>query len=782
MRALVRTVLTLVLLASLAPFARPQGSRSTTDLERTFDAASIPRPAANVVVPQVRAARLRDDVRGIAIQRVYVTAQVVRQVATTTMDIVLVNTDDRAQEAELLVPVPDGAVVRGFDFQGVGAESSARLLPMHEARFTYDSIVAELEDPALLEFAGHRLVRTSVFPVPPKGEQRVRLVYETVLRITGDRIEWTVPKSESLVGGWVPWHVEVDFRADVPISTIYSPTHEIELTRDAPTHVVARLTDAAAREPGSIRISYLLAGAGVAASLWAHPDARIGGGRFLFLAGLPVEIDRSQREAMKREVVLVLDRSGSMNGEKFDQARAAALQVVEGLRDGEFFAVVDYSDQVSMFEPRPVARTRESVAEVRRYLDTLRPRGGTAIDDALAVALSLDHEPGTVPVVFFLTDGVPTAGERREAVIRENAQRVNVHGRRIYSFGVGHDLNFPLLDALANATRGFATYVSPGEDVEVAVSEVDARLRGPIMSDVTLRVLDEDGAEARHRVNDLVPRELPDLFEDDQVVLLGAYRGHAPLTFEVSGNFLGEQRTFTFPFDVAAAEDTRNGFVARIWASRRIGELVDLVRQAGADPAVASDATRLAEDAALREYTREILELSLQHGVLTEYTSFLALEGTDLSDLGPVVDELRDNLLVKAVRQRVGRDAQTRSTNQRARIAQVASNRFNAYRDETGRLVQSGAVRQAGDRTFFRRGELWIDSRLVGMPAPIRVDHVVRFGSKMHRELVKRLVDEGRTGVFSIRGKVIVDVDGLVVLITVPKRAPRDEDGTSAPG
>src|SRR5690606_23812583 len=108
--------------------------------------------------------------------------------------------------------------------------------PAHEARFTYDSIVDEVRDPALLEFAGHRLVRTSVFPVPAKGEQRVRLVYEHVLDIEGERIEWVVPKSESLVGAWIPWNVVVDIHASRPISAVYSPTHELVLSRENRGH------------------------------------------------------------------------------------------------------------------------------------------------------------------------------------------------------------------------------------------------------------------------------------------------------------------------------------------------------------------------------------------------------------------------------------------------------------------------------------------------------------------------------------------------------------------
>jgi hypothetical protein len=109
------------------------------------------------------------------------------------------------------------------------------------------------------------------------------------------------------------------------------------------------LTDAALRQPGSFRLSYMLEGAGVTASLMAYPDPEIGGGYFLLLAGVPAEADQQKAEQLKREIMIVLDRSGSMRGEKIEQARAAAVAILEGLENGEAFNVVDYSDTIAMF-------------------------------------------------------------------------------------------------------------------------------------------------------------------------------------------------------------------------------------------------------------------------------------------------------------------------------------------------------------------------------------------------------------------------------------------------
>ena len=187
---------------------------------------SVGRPwSSHVVVPQARSYALG---RSPALQITGVTVGVVirEQVATTMMEIRLRNPGAARQEAELLVPVPDGAVVRGFSFQGPGAEPSARLLPRDEGRETYDRIVAQARDPALLEFAGFNLVRSSVFPVEPGGTQAVRLTYEHLLPANGDRVDYVLPRSES-VEYTVPWKIAVKITSATPIAAVYSPSHRL---------------------------------------------------------------------------------------------------------------------------------------------------------------------------------------------------------------------------------------------------------------------------------------------------------------------------------------------------------------------------------------------------------------------------------------------------------------------------------------------------------------------------------------------------------------------------
>jgi Ca-activated chloride channel family protein len=711
---------------------------------------------AHVVVPQSRGFVL--DRRGDAVVVESVRAHVTLRdaAATTVLDVALRNPGARVAEAVMLLPVPAGAAVGAFDFQGAGAEPSARLLPAAEARRLYDDIVRRARDPALLEFAGHALVRSSVFPVEPGGSQRVRLTYEHVVPVDGPRLDYLLPRSEAL-DVRIPWDVTVEIGGSASIATAYSPTHGVELERLGDTRMRVKVRADARTEPGPFRLSVLREQKGVTGSLFAYPDPVAGGGTFLFLAGVPTPTGDDAVQ-VQRQVTLALDRSGSMAGPKIDQARAAALQVIEGLEDGERFNVVDYGTTVSRFAAQPVVKSRESVLQARAYLDALRPTGGTNLHDALVEALRQPVAEGSLPIVLFLTDGLPTVGQRSEAAI---AKVVDAHGEdapRVFTFGVGNDVNAPLLDRIADRTRAVATYVRPNEDVELAVDRVYRRLAGPILAAPRLEALDGGGAVATRRVYDVIPTRMPDVFDGDHVVVLGKYRGTGTLRLRLTGVQAGERRAHDFSFDLAGAT-TAHAFVPRLWAARRIAYLADEIRQAAAERPDAPPS---------QELTDEIVRLSTEYGILTEYTSFLATEGTDLSAWGDLVAACSAELGHRAVGTRSGASAVAQGVNFNDRKWQGALNGSNRYVDEHLNTVSFRDVRQAADRSFFKRGRTWIDGSLAGEAAPEEPDRVIEYGSDEHLELVHALVLENRQAVLSLRGDIVLRVGGRTILVRNP--------------
>jgi Ca-activated chloride channel homolog len=718
-------------------------------------ATHLPVPAAHIIVPQTRS--FGASATAPQVTEVKAGIEIVEQVATVTLDIVLTNATNARLESQMIVPVPEGAVLRGFTFQGSAAEPTAELIPREEARRIYDQIVAQLRDPALLEFLGCNVIRSSVFPVEPCSWQAVRITYEHLLPRDGDRVDFVLPRTES-IDYRVPWRVGLKIRSKTPIGAVYSPSHSIETVRPAETAVSVRLTPHAATEPGPFRLSYLLQRGEMTASLLAYPDVKIGGGYFLLLAGAPARAEGIT--PMKREVILVLDRSGSMAGEKLEQALSAALQVIEGLDDGEAFNIIVYNETVELFSPEPVIKNEETLRATRIYLRNIRVRGGTNIHDALAEALRMRAAPEFLPLVLFLTDGLPTVGQTSERAIRELAEQANPCNRRVFTFGVGVDVNTPLLDRIAVDTRGVSTFVLPREDVEVKVGQVFGRLSGPVLAGPALQLRDAPAKFSIPRVRDLLPSRLPDLFEGDQLIVLGQYLGEAPIECELRGHDGERERVFQFRFDLDKAT-TRNAFVPRLWASRKIAVLTDAIRDLGADLPAGVAAGR---DPRAKELVEEIVRLSKQFGILSEYTAFLALEGTDLARPSELFVEAFRNFDNRAMQDRTGWNSVNQSFNNGLMRGQAALNARNVYYDSNFLAVEISTVQQVNDRAFYQRGNRWVDSGIAAEANAVP-PRVVEVGSEAFWQLSERLAAENRQGAIALKGEILLRVGDETVLV-----------------
>ncbi|MCF7957503.1 MAG: VWA domain-containing protein [Phycisphaerae bacterium] len=747
---------------------------ASTALAQTTVGASSRGLASNVLIPQSRHhafiipapphRHLPPQIQPVQITRVDVVVDIIDQVASTTLDISLKNDAGRRQEAELIIPVPGKAVVRGFTFQGSAKEPTAEILPKEEARRIYNSIVAKTRDPALLEFAGYNLIRSSVFPVEAHGTQKLRLTYEQILETDANRVDYLLPRSESL-DYKVPWEITVTLRSKHPLSTVYSASHKLITEKNIGTKhktITVTVSEANAAEPGPFHLSYLLQTGGISASMLCYPDPALGGGYFLLLAGLPSEMPDDNKNMIKREVTLVVDRSGSMNGEKIEQARQAALQILSGLDDGEFFNIITYQNTVEMFAQKPLVKNRANEKAARDFIKGIKAVGGTNIHDALIETLRQEPTPETLPLVLFLTDGLPTVGKTREIDIRNVAIKANPYNRRVFTFGVGVDVNAPLLEKIADETRATSTFVLPKENVEVKVGQVFKRLAGPILSDSILTITDKKGDPAPGRTTDLLPAKLPDFFAGDQLVLLGKYKGTKPLGFKINGNYLGKTKAFKFAFNFKKAT-TRNAFIPRLWASRKIAELIDSIRQLGAESDITS------KDPRVKELVDEIVRLSTEFGILTEYTSFLAREGTDLTNAPAVMAEGSSNFSRRAMKSRSGMGGVNQSYNMIRQKDQSTLNRNNYFYDAEMNRVAVSNIQQINDRAFYQRNNRWVDSNLVKKDSTATPERTIEFGTDEFYELALKLAKDNRQGTISLRGDILLEVDGKAVLVKSPK-------------
>lgn len=720
---------------------------------------------ANVILPQRHVIELlprpRPPAERVQITGIEAEVSIRDGIATTALTIRLHNPGHALAEAIVLLPVPDQAVVRAFTFDALGTEAEARLLPREEARRIYDAIVARSRDPALLEFAGLNVVRSSAFPLAPRAHQAVTLTYEQVLPADGDRRDYVLPRSAAL-DCEVPWQIQVRLQERRPIGAIYSPSHEVNLQRgEGGDRATITLQAGSERRAGSFVLSYLTpVAAGPNATVFLHRDATGPGGYFLLLAGAPHHPGARDQARLHREVTLVLDRSGSMRGEKLEQAKEAARQFVAGLEAGDRFHIISYNEVIETCHEAPVPVTADTRRSALEFIDALTARGGTNIHDALREALRPAPADGFVPMVLFLTDGMPTVGPTSEKVIRELATAHNPHARRIFTFGVGTEVNTPLLQSLALAARGVPTFVLPGEDIEVKMSAVFRRLAGPVLANPVLTA--DDGAARLRRgiITDVLPQPLPDIFAGDETLIFGRYTIEQPFELKLAARD-GSGTEITVAVDPGTAS-ARHSFVPRLWAARRIGVLVAAVRELGAD---GSDPRLATREPAARELIDEIVRLSTEFGILTEYTAFLAEEGQPLPAAPAALARARHEA-ERSAPVRTGGSSLSMDSNNEYKISQRTLNPGNRVLNESLVRQETRSIQQMESATFYQRGNRWIDSRLAakGESEP-KAARVVELGTDDHRRLIDQLVRENRQAAASLPGDVYLEVDGETVLL-----------------
>lgn len=711
-------------------------------------------PPPRVIVPQI--GRAAGTASLLVVTGVTARVEINDQVATTALEIGLANKSGAAQEATLLVPVPAGAAVTGFTFEGPSAEPTARVLSRDEARREYDSIIARERDPALLEWAGWNLLRSSVFPVPAGGTQRVRVIWEELLTPVGDRLDYTLPRSD-IAGAGPAWTIEVNVTTSTALAAVYSPTHELRTLSRGERSARLVATEKGAAATGALRLAIVRA-AGPSATVLTYPDPANGGGWFLMLAAAP---PTNSALRLDRDLVIVLDRSGSMSGAPLEQAKAAASRIISGLRDGERVNVIDFSNGVSRFADAPVALDAGSRSALSAHIAGLRPSGGTNIHDALLEALRQPVAPGAVPLCLFVTDGLPTIGRTLERDIRELAEKGNSSHRRVFTIGLGADVNVPLLDRVADVSRALATYVTPGDDLTQRVAEVIERLGPPTLAELKLVVQASDGRPAPHRVSDLQPGVLPDLFGGTTLVVCGQYRGDEPFRIAAEGRAADGVRRLSVDVDPRAASVT-NAFVPRLWASRRIAQLVDGIRQLGADRP--NQPLPIDSDPRLRELVGEIVRLATTWGILTEYTSMLALEGSRFNEWKELEAACADALNGRAVSTRSGYEAVNQGINWNRQKAEHSLAGTKAYVDASMSRVETWNLAQCGAGNLWKSGHRWTDGRLAGEPDVV-IDEEITFGSERHRQLVWELVAENRQSSLALDGEILLRHNGKNILV-----------------
>src|SRR5579883_33726 len=477
----------------------------------------------------------------LEVESVKVRTKINDQVAVTRIDQEFFNPNPSRLEGTFVFPVPKGAHLDKFNMEIDGKQVEAELLGAEKARGIYEGIVRKLRDPALLEYAGQDVFKVRIFPIEPNSRKRVSFSYTQLLKSDAGLIDYTLPLSTEKFSRKPVKNVVVEVNLQVKngLKSIYSPTHSVEIKRDGRQRASATFEGSNVSGESDFQLYFAAEKDELGVNLLAH-RAEGEDGYFLLLASPGLELGK--KEVIPKDVAFVLDTSGSMAGKKLDQAKKALQFCVENLNEDDRFEIIRFSTEVEPLFEKLTEANKQNRERAEDFVSHLRPMGATAIDDALRKALALrsDRSETRPFVVIFLTDGCPTIGVTDEDRIVANVQKESDGKARIFCFGIGTDVNTHLLDKITEQTRGFSQYVLPEEDLEIKVSTFFSRIKEPVLANPELKF------NGDARISKLYPARLPDLFNGDQLVIVGRYSGHGDSGVVLEGNVRGGHRKFGY--------------------------------------------------------------------------------------------------------------------------------------------------------------------------------------------------------------------------------------------
>ncbi len=675
------------------------------------DGIIIPRPP----VPP----RPLEPVASLAIRYHRVTVTIEGQIATTEVDQVFVNELPYELEGTYMFPLPDGAAISDFAMFVDDRKVEGRLLDQDEARRIYEEIVREQKDPALLQYVGRNAFQARIYPIPAHGEKRVVIRYSEVLRAEAGLVRYLYPLDTERFSSKpiADVSIHVDIRTPQPLKALYSPSHAVAVERDGERHAVVSFEEHNTKPDRDFELYYSTANDDVGVSLLSYKEANEDG---FFLLLVSPKVAAADAEIVAKDVVIVLDTSGSMRGAKMQQAKDALYYILDHLHDEDRFNIVAFSSGTRRYAA--TLRPADERDEARSFVRELEAAGGTNINRALLEALNLLPGGERPQIILFLTDGLATEGVVATQEILDNVREAAPRAVRLFAFGVGDEVNTILLDTIAQEHRGASAYVRPSQSIAEVVSAFYAKVGTPLLADVSL---DFGGA----LVEDIYPYPLPDLFAGSQLIVAGRYRKGGTITVTLRGQVNGKAKTYTYP-GLTLAERGGAAFIARLWATRKIGHLLNEIRLRGED----------------RELVDEIVSLSVRYGIMTPYTAFLVDENEDvLTQAGR-----------EQVANRMSEAAQQPAPAYGSKAVESSVGQRTLRESDVAPTAQVTEIKHVRNISFILRDGVWVDTRY----DPHKATTIkVRFGSDAYFALLAAHPDWG--AYLSVGPRVIALLDGV---------------------
>lgn len=698
-----------------------------------------------------------------------VNVDIIDQVATVSVDQVFFNHSNRPIEGTYYFPLPKDASISDFKMYADGKVLKGELLEKDKARQIYEEIVRRKIDPALLEYLDSNLFAARIFPIPSKKDRKIVLKYSSLLSQEAGMVKFSYPLRGEIGSNYAgsrplppnprnPWLqplgkneqrkkvsmaeptevsqiINFNIQSKISIKNIYSPSHDVDISRSDNHHAKISYEGKRKKVEDNFVLYYSFSQKDFGVNLLSYKPEQTEDGFFMLLVSPKTEFEKS--EIIDKDIIFILDTSGSMEGEKIKQARHALKYCLNHLNKNDRFNVITFSSETAFFRADKLVNAAEYCRDANRFVDDISAKGGTNINDALLEALKLSQNSDRPVSIVFITDGLPTVGEREVGQIIKNLRTSNKNGIKIFSFGVGYDVNTFLLDKISAESQAVSDYIEPEESIDEKISSFYDKVRFPVLTDLEINY-------GPVKVEDVFPKKIPNLYKGVQITILGRFKNEVDSKIVLSGKLASAAKKFNYGANFKHTEG--NNFLPQLWATRKIGFLMDEIRLHGEN----------------KELHDQIVQLSKKHGVMSPYTSFLVQEEEKMASRD------RDQLLRPATEWGEKNNIQELSISTHApRAMKGAAGSYDVKMSKKTRSMKEAEsisrdsnTKMIGNRNFHFDGNFWIDNEFNQEKNTVDI----KYSSEAYKNLILTFSETGKF--LSLGEKVIFNFKGKYIKIS----------------
>lgn len=620
----------------------------------------------------------------------------------TEIDQVFHNPTDSILEGTYLFPVPKGAVIKEFTMDISGKETRAELLDANKAREIYEDIVRKMKDPALLEYSGTDLYKIRIYPIEPRSDKRIRIKYSEILEKDMNTIEYNYPLNTEKFSAKPLNNVTivVDINSSEDITNVYSTTREIDIVKKSSKKIKASFEANNTKPNIDFKLYINQKKAKIGISLLPYKESGEDG---YFLMNLAASIETD--DTIAKDATFVLDNSGSMSGKNMEQAKNALKFCVENLNANDRFEIIRFSTEAEPLFGKPENNSAANRDSAFKFIDKIEAVGGTNIDEALSLALK-NVGLNKPHLIIFITDGKPTIGETDENKLLEKIKSGNKNNVRIFTFGIGYDINTHLLDKITEQTNSYRSYITPDENIEDKISKFYMKVKSPVFTDISLKFV------GNSRINQIYPSKIPDIFKGSSVNIVGRYSGDGKVKVILEGKINGKTENFSEEF-IFPSESSKYDSIPSLWAARRVGYLLDQIRLLGKEE---------------KELVDEIVALSRKYGIITPYTSYLIVEDEttrvsrneldaryqtyDNASSSSTAQHNENKRRYDIIKEKSGKDSVDASRGFQILNDSENINNIQRIEDKNFTVSNQFQLKNVMGRSFYQSGEFWNDSMI----------------------------------------------------------------------